>query len=76
MRPSQSPTPSIRVVLPSGLYARLKKFSPDHGDISKAVRLLLNGYLSELERLEVQGKALMDPARAMGKELAAKRALD
>ena len=75
MEKQKNLAPSIRVELPRSLYARLKKFSPDHGDISKAVRHLLNGYLSELERLEAQGKALMDTARAMGKELAAKRTL-
>lgn len=42
---------SVRVVLPSALYNRLKRECPDHGDMSKLVRHLLVKHLEALKDL-------------------------
>ena len=40
---------SVRVVLPVKMYNRLKDECPEHGDLSRLVRVLLNRHLKALE---------------------------
>lgn len=40
---------SVRVVLPSSMYEKLKQECPDHGDMSKLIRNLLRRHLKALE---------------------------
>ena len=63
---------SIRVQITERLYNRLKELCTDHGDISRIVRALLEGYIAEAEKQLAEGQPLVDPARMIIERVGAK----